>query len=200
MLLANTSGGRAPPVCVLPGVSVSEHSGHSEGAVASSAVGGGPVRADRHGPHRAVSPERTRISLCVGPHWLRNAVSGGSAAAQHLCKKRSRRLLFQVISRVGIPKEILTDQGTSFLSRTLRELYRLLGIKSFRTSVYHPQTDGLERMNKTLKSMIRKFISEDERNWDHWLDPLLFAVREVPQASTGFSPFELWFGRGAGPD
>ena len=105
--------------------------------------------------------------------------------------------LFQVISRVGIPKEILTDQGTQFMSRTLgTQLYGLLGIKSIRTSVYHPQTDGLvERLNKTLKSMIRKFVHEDSSNWDRWIDPLLFAVREVPQASTGFSPFELLFGR-----
>lgn len=110
--------------------------------------------------------------------------------------KSVAQALFQVISRVGIPKEILTDQDTSFMSRTLRELYELLGIKSIRTSVYHPQTDGLvERLNKTLKSMIRKFITEDERNWDRWLDPLLFAVQEVPKASTGFSPFELLFGR-----
>ena len=43
--------------------------------------------------------------------------------------------------------------------------------------------------------MIRKFVHEDSRNLDRWLDPLLFAVREVPQASTGFSPFELLFGR-----
>ncbi|XP_069027698.1 uncharacterized protein [Embiotoca jacksoni] len=106
------------------------------------------------------------------------------------------QVLFQVISRVGIPKEILTDQRTQFMSRTLRELYGLLGIKSIRTSVYHPQTDGfVERLNKTLKSMIRKFIHGDGRNQDKWLDPLLFAVREVPQASTGFSPFDLLFGR-----
>ncbi len=51
--------------------------------------------------------------------------------------------LFRIISRVGIPKEILTDQGTAFKSRTLSELYELLGIKSICTSVYHPQTDGL---------------------------------------------------------
>ncbi|XP_062415775.1 uncharacterized protein LOC134107852 [Pungitius pungitius] len=115
---------------------------------------------------------------------------------RNISAKSVAQALFQVISRVGIPKEILTDQGTSFMSRTLGELYGLLGIKSVRTSVYHPQTDGLvERMNRTLKSMIRKFISDDERNWDKWLDPLLFAVREVPQASTGFSPFELLFGR-----
>ncbi len=101
-----------------------------------------------------------------------------------------------MISRVGIPKEILTDQGTAFMSRTIRELYELLGIKSIRTSVYHPQTDGLvERFNRTLKTMIRKFVHEDAKNWDKWLEPLLFAVREVPQASTGFSPFELLYGR-----
>jgi len=82
------------------------------------------------------------------------------------------------------------------MSRTLRKLYQLLGITSIHTSVYHPQTDGLvERFNKTLKSMLHKFVHEDSRSWDKWLDPLLFAVREVPQASTGFSPFELLFGR-----
>ncbi len=82
------------------------------------------------------------------------------------------------------------------MSRTLKELYELLGIKSIRTSVYHPQTDGLvERFNRTLKNMVRKFVKEDAKNWDKWLEPLLFAVREVPQASTGFSPFELLYGR-----
>ncbi len=102
--------------------------------------------------------------------------------------------LFRIISRVGIPKEILTDQGTAFMSRTLNELYELLGIKSIRTSIFHPQTDGLvERFNRTLKTMVCKFVKEE--NWDKWLEPLLFAVREVPQASTGFSPFELLYGR-----
>ncbi len=100
-----------------------------------------------------------------------------------------------MISRVEIPKEILTDRGTAFISRTICELYELLGIKSVRTSVYHPQTDGLvERFNRTLKTMIWKLIHEDAKNWDRWLEPLLFAVREVPQASTGFSPIQapLW--------
>ncbi|XP_061764252.1 uncharacterized protein K02A2.6-like [Nerophis ophidion] len=110
--------------------------------------------------------------------------------------KSVAQALFQVVSRVGIPKEILTEQDMSFMSRTLKELYGLLGSKSIRTSVYHPQTDGLaERLNRTLKSIIWKFVHEDKPNWHKWLDPLLFAVREVPQAFTGFSPFELLFGR-----
>ncbi len=118
-----------------------------------------------------------------------------AVALRNISAKSVAVALFRMISRVGIPKEILTDQGMAFM-RTIRKLYELLGIKSIRTSVYHPQTDGLvERFNRTLKTMIRKFVYEDAKNWDKWLQPLLFVVREVSQASTGFSPFELLYGR-----
>lgn len=43
--------------------------------------------------------------------------------------------------------------------------------------------------------MICKFVHEDDCNWDRWLDLLLFAVLEVPQGTTGFSPFELPFNK-----
>ncbi len=115
--------------------------------------------------------------------------------ALHFSEERSRGTVSTHLPS-GNPKEIPTDQGTAFMSRTLKELYELLGIKSIRTSVYHPQTDGLvERFNRTLKNMVRNFVKEDAKNWDIWLEPLLFAVRKVPQAFTGFSPFELLYGR-----
>ncbi|KAJ8368294.1 hypothetical protein SKAU_G00083220 [Synaphobranchus kaupii] len=38
-------------------------------------------------------------------------------------------------------------------------------------------------------------MEADGRNWDQLLPFVLFAIREVPQASTGFSPFELLYGR-----
>ena len=37
--------------------------------------------------------------------------------------------LMQLFSRVGIPREILSDQGTNFMSQLLRELYNLLNIR-----------------------------------------------------------------------
>ena len=98
--------------------------------------------------------------------------------------------LMKIFARVGIPKEILTDQGSNFQSQ---ELYRLLHIGALRTSPYHPQTDGLvERFNKTLKDMLKKTEGKD---WDRLIPFLLFAYREVPQESTGFSPLELLYGR-----
>ena len=104
--------------------------------------------------------------------------------------------LVRIFARVGIPEEMLTDQGSNFTSQLLSEIYQLLHVHPIRTSPYHPQTDGLvERFNKTLKAMLRKVAAEDELNWDKWLPYLLFAYREVPQDCTGFSPFELLYGR-----
>uniref|UniRef100_A0A8C5LME7 Gypsy retrotransposon integrase-like protein 1 n=1 Tax=Leptobrachium leishanense TaxID=445787 RepID=A0A8C5LME7_9ANUR len=101
------------------------------------------------------------------------------------------RELVQVFARVGIPKEILTDQGTPFVSRLMKELCHLLKIQALKTSVYHPQTDGLvERFNRTLKGMLRKVVNREGKDWDMLLPYLLFAIREIPQSSTRFSPFE----------
>ena len=104
--------------------------------------------------------------------------------------------LIEVFARFGIPKEILTDQGTNFTSQLLKELYHLVGIHQIRTTPYHPQTDGLvERFNRTFKDMLKRVLVESTRDWDQLVPCVLFAYREVPQASTGFSPFELIFGR-----
>lgn len=110
--------------------------------------------------------------------------------------KQVATALLKLFSRVGIPREVLTDQGTNFRSQLLKQVYRLLGIKAIKTTPYHPQTDGLvERYNRTLKSMLCKFVSDTGSDWDQWIPYLLFAYREVPQSSTGFSPFELLYGR-----
>ena len=56
-----------------------------------------------------------------------------------------------MFSRVGVLREILTDQGSNFTSKLLTEVYKMLHIQPIRTSPYHPQTDGLvERFNQTL--------------------------------------------------
>ena len=82
------------------------------------------------------------------------------------------------------------------MSQLVQELYRLMKVRPIRTSPYHPQTDGLvERFNRTLKSMLRRLVKEEGRDWDKFVPYVLFAYREVPQTTTGFSPFELLFGR-----
>ena len=43
--------------------------------------------------------------------------------------------------------------------------------------------------------MLRRLTVEKPKTWHKLIDPLLFSYREVPQTTTGFSPFELLYGR-----
>lgn len=66
-----------------------------------------------------------------------------------------------MFTRVGIPKEIPTDQGSNFTSNLLKEIYKSWELTGAKTSLYHTLTDALhERFNKTLKSMLRKFVKK----------------------------------------
>lgn len=63
--------------------------------------------------------------------------------------------LFCIISLVWILKEILIDQSTTCMSCTLHKLYKLLGIKSIHTHVYHLQIDRLVKwFNQTFKKQL----------------------------------------------
>ena len=104
--------------------------------------------------------------------------------------------LVDIFSRLGIPEEILSDLGTQFVSDCMKEVARLLSIKQLTTTPYHPMCNGLtEKFNGTLKTTLKRLCSEQPKLWHRYINPLLFAYREVAQESTGFSPFELLYGR-----
>ena len=109
---------------------------------------------------------------------------------------RVAEALVEIFTRVGVPSEMLTDQGAQFTSKLMGEITRLLSMRQLVTTPYHPQCNGLvERFNGTLKSMLRRMCGERPQDWDRYLPAVLFAYREAPQESTGFSPFELLYGR-----
>lgn len=104
-------------------------------------------------------------------------------------------VVIELFSRVGIPKVILTDQGTNITSKLIKELFTLLKVKGVTTSPYHPQANGkTERFNGTLKSILKKLCTTEELEWDTLLPYALFAYREVPHQETGFAPFDLLYG------
>ncbi|GFO19548.1 Pol polyprotein [Plakobranchus ocellatus] len=73
--------------------------------------------------------------------------------------------LVNIYSRLGVPEEVLSDQGTQFISDCMKEVCRLLGIKQKTTTPYHPMCNGLvERFNATLKTCLRRLCSEQPRH------------------------------------
>ena len=106
------------------------------------------------------------------------------------------RSLIKFFTLVGLPRSIQSDQGSNFMSSLFQQVMYQLGIKQFKSSAYHPESQGvLERFHQTLKNMMRIYCLKEEKEWDEGVHLLLFAVRESVQGSLGFSPFELLFGR-----
>ena len=90
----------------------------------------------------------------------------------------ARLLVEEIVSRHGVPSEILSDRGRAFLSGLMRELETLLGFHKVNTSAYHPQTDGLvERYNRTLTAMLSKTVEKTGLDWDERLPYVLFTYR-----------------------
>ena len=104
--------------------------------------------------------------------------------------------LVTMFSRVGIPDELQSDCGANFMSKVMEEVSRLLSLNHVTTSPRHPIANGaIERFHFTMKQMLKKTCKEEPKKWHLFLPALMFAIREVPNESTGFSPFELLYGR-----
>ena len=77
----------------------------------------------------------------------------------------------------------------------MKKLCSMLGIDHIKSSPYHPESNGcLERWHATLKGTLKKY-PEKHKDWDKVLKYILFACRSAPHSNTGYSPFELVYGR-----
>ncbi|KAI4882523.1 hypothetical protein NFI96_001153 [Prochilodus magdalenae] len=105
-------------------------------------------------------------------------------------------LINHIFSRFGLPIRVDSDRGTHFTAEVMQQLWQLLGVKANFHVSYHPQSSGqVERANRTVVSILRKYVSANHRDWDVKLPLVLMAIRATPHASTGVSPFEMMTGR-----
>ncbi len=103
--------------------------------------------------------------------------------------------LQHVYPHYGIPKRLITDRGTQFISIFTRTLCETLGIKQNILSAYHPQTDGQsERNNQWLEQYLRHWSNVQQDNWADLLPIAQFAHNSWPNATTKSSPFKLIMG------
>jgi hypothetical protein len=103
-----------------------------------------------------------------------------------------------IIHRFGIPQTLTTDQGTSFMSKEVREFAELYRIKLLNSSPYYAQANGqAESSNRTLINLIKKKISDNPKHWHKILSEALWAHRISKHSATKVSPFELVYGQEA---
>lgn len=96
-----------------------------------------------------------------------------------------------IILRWGLPETFLSDNGTEFKNQLVDDNLQKYGVNHEFTPKYHPQANPVERVNRTLKQMIRSYADKDHVSWDENICELVCAYNRAAHASTGLSPAVL---------
>jgi hypothetical protein len=92
----------------------------------------------------------------------------------------------------GLPEQVITDRGATFISTFMRDLNHLLGIQTSPSTAFHPQTDGqTERVNQEIEQYLRIFVNERQDDWVECLPLAEFCYNDRIHSSTRQSPFSL---------
>ena len=104
--------------------------------------------------------------------------------------------LLDLFANVGVAQVVVSDCGSNFTSQPTREMLSRLGYSPRLNTPGHPQASGLvERFNQTCKNMLYRVIQDHQRQWHKFVPLMVWALREVPNATTGTSPYMLVYGQ-----
>ena len=96
------------------------------------------------------------------------------------------------VFKYGAPKELVSDNGSQFVSTLFQEACKLLSVDNAFTMTYHPQTNGqAERFNRSLTAMLRCYVEDHPAEWPKYVRALCYAYNSAVHQTTGKSPFEL---------
>ena len=99
-----------------------------------------------------------------------------------------------VISKYGIPRQVITDRDARWRHDFWGEVCRLMGMKRALTTAHHPQADGqTENLNQTLEIALHAYIGPSRSDWDLYLDGLSLSYNTTPHISTGFALAHLLY-------
>lgn len=129
------------------------------------------------------------ILVIVDAHskWLDAHVTSTSTSSTTIEKLR------QVFATHGLPRMIVSDNGTCFTSAEFKKFVNENGIKHVFTAPYHPSSNGLaERAVRTVKHGLKRLT---EGSLETRLSRLLLSYRTTPHATTGLTPSEMLMNR-----
>ncbi|GFU18265.1 hypothetical protein TNCV_1212051 [Trichonephila clavipes] len=104
-------------------------------------------------------------------------------------------LIEEVLLRYGIPRRLISDNGTQFVSAVMQQICYLLNIHQSLIPVYHPQANPVERKNRDLKPRLAILVQDKHDCWSEKLPFIRFALNTAKCETTGQTAAFLNFGR-----
>ncbi|KAK1427827.1 hypothetical protein QVD17_16523 [Tagetes erecta] len=110
--------------------------------------------------------------------------------------KLAKMYIQEIVSRHGVPLDIISDRDGRYMSRFWQSMQSSLGTKLNISTAYHPQTDGqTERTIQTLEDMLRACVIDFGGNWESHLALVEFSYNNSYHSSIDMAPFEALYGR-----
>ena len=107
-----------------------------------------------------------------------------------------RFLKENILSKFGIPRAIISDEGKHFCNKPFESLMKKYGITHKVATPYHPQTSGqVELANREIKQILEKALNPNRKDWSLRLIDALWAYRNAFTISLGISPYQLVYGK-----
>ena len=95
----------------------------------------------------------------------------------------------KILSHMGIPKTIYSDQGSEFKNETFQNLLDKHKIQIIFALGHAP---FVEVFNKTIKGKLIKYMSlHNTKNWSDFLPQVLEAYNSTKHSATGVAPIEV---------
>ncbi|GFT22827.1 retrovirus-related Pol polyprotein from transposon 412 [Trichonephila clavipes] len=151
------------------------------------------VTLDLLGPYPASRPERYRFLLEITDHFTKWSKLIPLRKASGLAIANTP--FENYISRYGAPNSLSSDNGPQFISEVFEHLSHRMDIKHMKTVTYRPQVNLTERINRNLVQMIARFVEENHKNWNRFLNEFAFALRTSVNETTNKTPAELFLSR-----
>ena len=108
----------------------------------------------------------------------------------------ARMLRDHLFRHHGLLQKVISDQGPTFISAFMRELFAQFGITGNPSTAYHPQTDGqTERINQEIEHYLQVFTNYHQTDWADWLALAEFLYNNRAQSFTGYSSFFRNYGQ-----
>lgn len=104
-------------------------------------------------------------------------------------------LINEVFLRFGLPRRIISDNGTQFISGIMQQVSHCLGIPQSFTPVYHLEANPVERKNRDLKTQLGIYVQNNHTSWNDRLPAIRFAMNSAKCETTGYTAAYFTFGR-----
>ena len=100
-----------------------------------------------------------------------------------------------IVCCFGVPRLLVSDNGTQFASQQLGKLCTEVGIKQVFASVEHSQTNGqVESASRILLRGFKRRLEKAKGTWAEEVFGIVQAYHTTPQSTTGETPFSLVYG------